>query len=770
MPTPRAVSHRFGARSVLAAASWIVPVLYVGLSLARSADPWNTLFHGSDPTESAVLSYALPLFFVVLLARLLVAARGQRDRALGLVALTAGIAAWGIGAGSVTSAGPTTTVSYPAPGELWMLTGYLGLAGYLYLRSGREGWLRSGAALEAVITFGGALCVSGFLLTLPFAAGWARQGVPLLVAVLSPTLDLALVLVTAGQVLAGSRRASWAALRVGAGFVTIGVGDTAMLSYMANGTYGQGLAINACFSAGFWLLVSGAVAEPALRRSPEHRMGSSLVTLIAAGAAVAVLAVRPGGDSGLILVVLSVTTLLAVGGRLLLALHEATDAAEAYRLSLTDDLTGLPNRRALLRNLTERLAKEVPTSLVLLDLDGFKEINDTLGHAAGDAVLSIIATRLGRSPSGAGLTARLGGDEFALVFDDVQAESMIRRAHLVRALIREPVHVDGIELSVDCSVGVAISGVEKVARQRDHKELLRRADVAMYQAKSARGGAEVYDPARDEFSRRRLRLSQELAHGIANGQLVNWYQPQVDARTGALVSVEALVRWQHPTRGLVLPADFLPVARRAGLMPLLTETILRNALDDAAAWHRDGLDVGVAVNVAPTELLSIPVMSALMAHVQAVGLPPEHVVVEVTEDSFLAQPERALDAIMGLRRGGVQVSIDDYGTGYSSLAYLKSLPVHEIKIDQSFVRDLLVDPRAQVIVTSTIKLARGLDLRLVAEGVEDADVARALADLGVDLLQGYHFARPMPVAQLTEWIAARRSGARVGAPRAASEP
>jgi diguanylate cyclase (GGDEF)-like protein len=768
--SPWVAGRRFGVRSALAAAAWMIPLLYIGLSLAGAADPWDSLIHGSDPTENAILALALPLFFVVLFARLVVAARQDADRAFGLLALAAGITGWGIGAGSIAATGPTTTVTYPAPGELWMLSGYLGMAAYLYLRPGRGGWLRSGAALEAVITFGGALCVSGILLTLPVAAGFARQGIPLLVAVLSPTLDLALVLVIAGQVLAGTRAASWAAVRVGVGFVVIGAGDTAMTLYMAQGTYGQGLVINACFSLGFWFLVSGAVAEPRPRTSPRRRMGSSLVTLFAAAAAVVVLVLRPEGTSGLILLVLSVTTLLAVGGRLLLALYEATGAAEAYRLSLTDDLTALPNRRALMKHLTERLAKQVPTSLVLLDLDGFKEINDTLGHTAGDAVLRVIATRLARSPSGACQVSRLGGDEFALVFDDVQGDAMVRTSHAIRALIRKPVDVDGIELSVDCSVGVAVTGAEPIGGLRDHKELLRRADIAMYQAKAGREGAEVYDPARDEFSRYRLQLSQELANGIAGGQLVVWYQPQVAARTGDVVSLEALVRWQHPTRGLVPPGDFLPVARRAGLMPMLTQTMIRAALNDAAAWHRAGLDVGLAVNVAPTELLSTPVMAALVTHVRQVGLPADHVVVEVTEDSFLAQPERALDVIMGLRGGGLQVSIDDYGTGFSSLAYLKSLPVHEIKIDQSFVRDLLVDPRARVIVTSTIELARGLDLRIVAEGVEDEEVARALADLGVDLLQGYHFARPMPADQVMSWIAERSARLPIVAPRAAREP
>ncbi|HET9656273.1 MAG TPA: bifunctional diguanylate cyclase/phosphodiesterase [Kineosporiaceae bacterium] len=770
-PVTRRRLRRVGLRSVLALLSWVIPVSYFGVSVATARDPVGVLLHGSDATENVLLSAAIPVFFLVLLLRLLLVAWQERERAVGLLAMAAGLLLYGSGAASVALEGSVATVRYPAPGEVWMLTGYLGFAAYLYLWSGSQGetLLRSRAALGSVITFGGALCLSGILLALPVAADFGRQGLSLLVAVLTPTLDLALTLLVASQVLSGSRPGSWATGRLAAAFASLGVADTAMTHYMAQGTYSQGLITDALLALGFWLMVSGAVADQARNRPVRHRMGANFVTVTAAAAAVILLLVRPQRSAGILLLFFAVTTLLAVGGRLLLALHEATGAAEAYRLSLTDDLTALPNRRALLKRLTERMAEGAPTALLLLDLDGFKEINDTLGHAAGDAVLHVIATRLSRTPSGALLVSRLGGDEFALVFDTVDAEIAVRIAHTIRALIRKAVDVDGIELSVDCSIGVSLSGTGPGTRLQDHKELLRRADVAMYQAKAGREGAEVYDPARDEFSRYRLQLAQELARGIASGQLVIWYQPQVDACSGELVSLEALVRWQHPERGLVPPGDFLPVARRAGLMPLLTETVFREALDDAAAWHRAGLDVGVSINVAPAELLSAPVMSALITRVKEIGLPPAQVVIEVTEDSFLSQPERTFDVIMGLRGNGLQVSIDDYGTGFSSLNYLKSLPVHELKMDQSFVRDILVDPRAQVIVASTIKLARGLNLRLVAEGVEDAQVARVLADMGVDLLQGYHFAKPMPVDQIFDWVAGRASKLQVLAPRQGSE-
>jgi diguanylate cyclase (GGDEF)-like protein len=756
--SPQANGRRLPASRLFTAVGWLIAVVYFGLSLALAADPWDALRRGVISDANATQAVILPIFFAVLVSQLLFAAWRDNQRTFELIALAVGVALWAVGAASITASGPSVTVEYPAPGELWMLLSYLGIAAHLFVRSPRRGRFRSGAALDAVITFGGALCVSGVVLTLPIVTSSGWRGVPLLMALVSPTLDLALLLVIVGQTVAGARASSWASARLVAGFVWLGVGDTAIIAYTAQGTYGKGLMVDACFCLGFLLIVSGACTGSSVRETPQYSIASSQVTLLAGAAAAAVRVLRPNGRVGIILLVLSMVTLAAVGGRLLLALSEVTDAAEAHRLSRTDDLTGLPNRRALLGHLTDRLAKGHPTALLLLDLDGFKEINDTLGHAAGDAVLGIIATRLSRTPSGATITARLGGDEFALVFDDADPDSLIQISHRVRALIRKSANVDGIELSVDCSIGVALSGVKPSGHINDHRELLRRADVAMYRAKAGRGGVELYDPSRDEFSRYRLQLTQELANGIVAGELFLEYQPQVNARTGEAVSMEALIRWQHPSRGRVPPGDFLPVARRAGLMPLLTETVIRMAVDEAAGWHQAGLSLGLAINVAPTELLSTVVMSALISHLQDVGLPSNRVVVEVTEDSFLAQPERARDVIMDLRRGGVQVSIDDYGTGFSSLAYLKNLPVQEIKIDQSFVRDVLIDPRAQVIVASTIKLARGLDLRLVAEGVEDEDSAKALADLGVDLLQGYLFARPMPGREVIGWVA--RNGAR----------
>jgi EAL domain-containing protein (putative c-di-GMP-specific phosphodiesterase class I) len=283
----------------------------------------------------------------------------------------------------------------------------------------------------------------------------------------------------------------------------------------------------------------------------------------------------------------------------------------------------------------------------------------------------------------------------------------------------------------------------------------------MYQAKSSGSGVLLYDSTRDGFSRQRLRTAEELRRGIETGQLQVWYQPQVDAATGLPCAVEALVRWVHPKDGLRQPGSFLEIARHSGLMPALTEAVVERVAADARRWQQQGLGLHVAVNFAPAELLDAVVLEGLLRQVVEAGLPRDSVILEVTEDSFLAEPDRARAAIERLRCQGIQVSIDDYGMGYSSLSYLRDLPVQELKIDRSFVADLLLDPRSRLIVSTTTQLAHGLGLRTVAEGVEDEALAAELLALGVDVLQGYYFARPMPGAEVAGWVLAQSPASRV---------
>jgi diguanylate cyclase (GGDEF)-like protein len=470
--------------------------------------------------------------------------------------------------------------------------------------------------------------------------------------------------------------------------------------------------------------------------------------VFAGAAAILVLALRPSADLGPYLAPAAVLTLLAAGGRLVLALREANGAAEALALSLTDDLTMLPNRRAVRNKVDEQIAARQPLALMLLDMDGFKEINDTLGHAAGDTVLQLAAHRMRATLPPDVVIARLGGDEFAIVTTTEDEIALLGTARDILDALAEPLLVDGIEIALSASIGIALHAESDPGSS----ELLRRADVAMYQAKLSRMGTALYDPHLDDFSRPRLQLAEELRRGIAAGQLALWYQPQIDAVTQEVCALEALIRWNHPTQGMLSPAVFLPVARRAGLMLMLSDEVARQAVAAAKELRAKGLDHRIAINCAPPELLSGVFLPRLYDALDAAGVPASALVVEVTEDSFLADPERARAVVVDMHKHELQISIDDYGTGFSSLSYLRDLPVQELKIDRSFVATTLADPRSRMIVLSTLQMAHGLGMRVVAEGVENAATAVELIQMGIDVLQGYHMARPMPLAEIEPWI------------------
>jgi diguanylate cyclase (GGDEF)-like protein len=594
----------------------------------------------------------------------------------------------------------------------------------------------------------------------PVADDFARQGVPLLVALTYPASDVLLMAIVVGQVMLRKRATSTGTAILLGGLVLLTVADVLGSAVnITKGAYTYSLLGDFAWCLGFILIAESACLP---RREPrvagEGSPAGGRVTVVSAAVALGVLAFQPGGAARPYVVVPAVVTFLAAGARLVIALREARGAAEAYRLSRTDELTGLPNRRAVITDLVAKMSSRDPLTVMLLDLDGFKEINDSLGHGSGDALLQIIARRLRYALPDDIMAARLGSDEFALVLAEADPAVLLEIADDMRRLIRRPIQLDGLEIAVEASVGIAVR-TEEIATKGD---LLRCADVAMVQAKQARVGALLYDPAQDEFSRSRLALAEELRNGLERGQLVVWYQPQVDAASGQVVSVEALVRWKHPTQGLLAPFAFLPAARRAGLMPRLTEVVLENAIRDLARWLVRGIDLSVAVNIAPPELLGGTVLPELGAVLAREGVPADRLVIEVTEDSFLADPEHARRVIQELRVQGVQVSIDDYGTGFSSLAYLRDLPLQELKIDRTFVKDILSDRRSWMIVKTTNQLAHGLGLRTVAEGVEDDDLRRELATIGVDVLQGYLFARPMPPEHLVEWLMNPRR-AQVGA-------
>ncbi len=424
-------------------------------------------------------------------------------------------------------------------------------------------------------------------------------------------------------------------------------------------------------------------------------------------------------------------------------------ARHAYQAN-HDALTGLGNRTLLSVRTEAALTAEgdATTALLLLDLDHFKEINDTLGHAAGDVLLQEIGARLRRFVRSSDVVARLGGDEFALLLtglegpDDAEpvAEALLR-------LLAEPVDFEGLRLSVEGSVGVACHPQDADSAE----ELFRRADVAMYQAKSSRGSWLRYSADRDDSSIHRQALVTELRTALEHDQLVVHYQPQIDLETGLVVGAEALCRWEHPTRGLLAPNEFVAVAEQSGLVRPFTLRVLDEAVTECLTWQSER-PMTVAVNLSARSLLDPQLPDDVAAILAVHGLPPDRLILEITESTAASELEVVEAVLARLRRLGVEISVDDFGTGYSSLAFLQRTSVNELKVDRSFVSGMLTSENDLALVRATVQLAHSLGARSVAEGVEDGAMAVALREMGCDLAQGFWLAQPLPAAGLRHML------------------
>jgi diguanylate cyclase (GGDEF)-like protein len=421
----------------------------------------------------------------------------------------------------------------------------------------------------------------------------------------------------------------------------------------------------------------------------------------------------------------------------------------------TDPLTGLPNRRRFIEELEATVygSDTDACAVLMVDLDRFKEINDSFGHAIGDDLLCLVGPRLQKALEPGDLLARMGGDEFAVLLPGAAACRADDVAARLGAALREEFVLDGMPLHVDASIGIALSP----EHGRDRSLLLARADTAMYAAKRARNGAVVWAPDDTPDPRDRLETLEQLRTALDTEQLVPHYQPKLDLRTGSVVGVEALVRWEHPHRELLFPDVFLPLAEQAGLMRRLALRVLERSLADLREWRRRGHDLSVAVNLSVSNLQDVALPDQVEMLLAGFGVPASALVLEITEDVLMADAARSQQVMAGLRRLGVRLSVDDYGTGYSSLAYLRALPVDELKLDRSFVSHLTTDEKAAAIVRSTLSLSRELGMTMVVEGVEDATALEALREWGCDVAQGYHIARPMPADRFVAWLEDREA-------------
>jgi diguanylate cyclase (GGDEF)-like protein len=449
-------------------------------------------------------------------------------------------------------------------------------------------------------------------------------------------------------------------------------------------------------------------------------------------------------------VVLSIVTVLTgmarAGFTVIERLRESRDQA------LTDELTGLSNRRHLVDSLEAAIetcrARRNELALLLIDLDGFKELNDTLGHHAGDQVLRQIGPRLTGLLRADDTLARLGGDEFAVVLLPGDETSASVAGLRLRAALERSFEVGGIRVHIDASVGIALFP----GHADDALGLLQRADVAMYEAKRMRTGHEVYVAGRDRHSRERLALIGELHGALDAGELVLHYQPKAEIRTGAVRGVEALVRWQHPKQGLLGPTHFLPLVEQSGLTRALTAFVIDQATHEIGALREKGYDLNVAVNLGPADLLDLGLPSEVERTLVQRGFPAACLQLEVSEDVVMADVERTDEVLTGLRLAGVRTALDDFGAGHSALAHLRHLRIDEIKIDRSFVMRLLEDECDAAIAHTIVDLGRRLGLTVVAEGVESEAAWALLAEWGCDEAQGHLLGRAMPASELSEWL------------------
>ncbi len=470
------------------------------------------------------------------------------------------------------------------------------------------------------------------------------------------------------------------------------------------------------------------------------------------------------GAAGMALLGLMFLVFQSLVGELL---QSKSRAVELQRMATTDGLTGLANREAFAARVAEAIAASrgnTSFALSLIDLDRFKEINDTLGHHYGDELLREIARRLEACVGSNGFVARLGGDEFVVLATDAAADPQVVLDVAERWVerVREPIEVDEIVISVSSSVGIARYPQDG----RDMNELMRRADVAMYAAKDAQSGCKLYAADLDHHSVRRLSLLGDVTRALAADEFIVHYQPIISADDFSIKGAESLIRWQQPEHGLLAPGAFIESVEQSPMIHPLTLVVLERSIEQCAQWRRSGRDLYVAVNLSVRNLHNPGLPDEIATLLARYGLEPSALKLEITESMIMADPDLVTSTIAKLHSLGVRLSVDDFGTGFSSLGYLKNLPIDELKIDRSFISHMLSDPSDLIIVRSTINLGHDLGLNVVAEGVEDAPTLMQLSSLGCDLIQGFHVSKPLTADAFDDWMLGTGSAPRPRSGRA----
>jgi len=718
----------------------VLIVAYLGSTILRTRDGTSTLYDGWIGN----LAY---LGCAVLCGLRALSVRDRQRAGWSVVALSLGLFATGnlLWTTVVQFQDP---IPYPSASDAFFLlfypVAYLGVG--LLVRDTLPSKGSRAIWLDGIIAAFGVAALEATIVIAPISRANVGKGLAVATNFAYPIGDLVLVAMLVAVFAVQGWRPDRRWWTLGAGLAIFAVADSVYVLRVLGETYVTGTPLDSLWMIGTFLMATaawqtrgrhtGRATQPVV--VPGLFIVASLLILVYG-------TMRPVLPLGL---VLATGTLLLGIGRMALAYQQLRTLAETKREARTDELTGLANRRLFyetLRTCLEPGSGRERLAVLMIDLDRFKEINDSLGHHVGDEVLRQLGPRLAAVAGPSATVARLGGDEFGLLLAPLDEESTATGvAEQIRDVLHTRFLLDSITLRVDASIGIAIAPDHGSAADT----LLQKADVAMYEAKRNHRAWEVYSPFRDRHTPDQLQLMEDVRDAIERHELVVYYQPKLDLSRRTVTGVEALVRWQHPVRGLLAPDSFLGLFEQSGLMGPLAFDVLNQALAQQALWAADSVDVSVAVNLSPANLSDVQLPDRLAEVLERQGVPASRVVIEITEDCLMVDPDQGMEVLARLHDLGVALSVDDYGTGFSSLAYLRDLPVDELKLDRAFLTAAVDDRRAVAIIRSTIELAHSLGLRIVAEGVETGEALSLLSDLGCDIAQGYFLGRPAPASSL----------------------
>jgi diguanylate cyclase (GGDEF)-like protein len=728
---------------------------------------------GGTDLEVVIREWLSSVVYIVVAAIVgLRALRGRTHRrswalfAAGLSLYALGNVLWSFWIGNLANP-PIPSIS----DGLWLMLyplSYAGIVGFARLRDQRR--LPAGVWLDGFIAGSGLAALGAALVFRPILA--SATGSPLAVAteLAYPIGDLLLAALVVGVLALRGWRIdrTWGLL--GGGFLLLAVADCMYGAQVAGGASQPSSLTNL-----FYIVSVISLAFAAWQQEPDREQGEQerhlqgwSVLLVPAGFTLVALGLLLSDQVQRLTPLafwLAGLTLLAAILRMGLAFRDIRGLAEARHEAATDDLTSLPNRRLFMRRTGQAIStgqlSDGGVSVLMLDLDNFKELNNTLGHSAGDALLRLIGPRLEEVLRPTDTLARFGGDVFGILLDPQPDEKdIIAVAEELLQALRSPFEVRSLALRLTASLGIA----SFPSQASDLDELLKCADVAMYQAKAAHSGYAFYSRELDTNSRERLGLAGELAAAIEHNGIEVHFQPIAEARSRRITAVEALVRLRRADGSLVPPLKFLAAAEHAGLSRALTRKVLELSLDQLSQWRSAGYDLHVAVNTTVADLLDVAFPREVLKALRARELSPEALVLEITETSVLSDPRRIGDVLAQLREFGIGLSLDDFGTGYSSLTHLQSLPVGEVKLDRSFIARMCIDTRDAAIVQAMIQLSHTLGIRVVAEGLEDEETWQALDGLDCDFVQGYVLSRPVPGAELEQRLSAQEVQRKANSP------